>query len=165
VRLRKPTALPWIIAVLTSALCHGSAGDGLESGAEERKGVEERPAPCDTDSYHAVSETHFVQRTIVTLAKPSYPAEALKRGVEGSVSVDIVVDKTGSVVKACALNGPELLRRAAEKGALACKLKENFGSPTPVRTPYRRDTLPYLFVLDPAKKVDEVHHIVVRPTP
>ena len=164
-RLIKPPALTWIIAVLTCVSCHSSTGEGQKLGAEDRKQVEERPAPCNIDSYHAVSETQFVQRTIVTLAKPSYPAGALKRGVEGPVSVDILVDKTGRVVKACALNGPELLRRAAVAGALACKFKENFGSLTPARTPYRRDTLPYLFVLDPAKKVDEVHNIVVRPTP
>jgi Gram-negative bacterial TonB protein C-terminal len=165
------SARGWILwyalAMLTCAACQGNRDRGqaaVPRQTSETSRNQARPG-CDIDTYPALIETHFVQRTMVTLAKPSYPTEALKSGIQGSVPVAILVDKTGTVVKACAADGPELLRAAAEKGALACKFKKNFGGIGPGRTPYRRDTLPYLFVLDPNKKVDEIHNIVVRPTP
>jgi hypothetical protein len=162
VKPRSPLAFA-LLAALASGLCQAGTGEAQETGVQSQKG--DHQVPCDIAGYHALSETHFVQRTVVTLAKPSYPTEALKRGVEGAVLVDILVDRAGNVVKACALSGPELLRKSAEAAALACKFKKNFGGSSPPKTPYRRDTLPYLFVLDPAKKIDDVHHIVVQPTP
>jgi TonB family protein len=100
---------------------------------------------------------------MTTLAKPIYPVEAAREGIEGAVNVRILVDQTGSVVRTCVLNGPEPLRKAAERAALACRFKRNFGSPGPLRGGYRTDTLAYLFVLDRARKVDEIHYIVIRP--
>ena len=135
------------------------------SGAQpERKpGPRQQPTGCDIDSFKAPTESHFVQRNIIRIARPVYPEQAAKQGVEGVVNVDILVDKSGTVIRACALSGPSPLYKAAEQAALACKFKKNFGSPHAVRTGYRRDVLPYMFVLDRERKVGDIHYIVVRP--
>jgi hypothetical protein len=152
------------MAVLAFVSCKTNIRNGQNTRLEEGKQSETSPVPCDLNRYQALSETHFVQQTLITLGKPTYPAEALRDSVEGLVNVEIVVDAIGTVVAAFALNGPILLRKAAAAGALACKFKRNFGFPTPGQIPYRRATLPYLFVLSTTKKVDDVHCIVVRPS-
>jgi hypothetical protein len=118
---------------------------------------------CDLDKYKAIREVHFAQRSIILMAKPTYPPEALKTGDEGSVNVDIIIDRDGNVIEACAINGPVMLRGAAQKAALACKFKRNFGKDAPARNQYQRDIITYLFVSSESRQVDEAHYIVVRP--
>jgi TonB family protein len=48
---------------------------------------------------------------------PPYPAEAIAAGVQGTVTVRIMVDEAGRVTEAEAISGPELLRAAAVTAA------------------------------------------------
>jgi TonB family protein len=80
---------------------------------------------CDFSSYKPATVSHFVQFALKTKVKPEYPTEAVQRGIQGKISVKILVDRDGNVVKACALNGDEVLRRAAEEAALQWKFKRN----------------------------------------
>lgn len=48
---------------------------------------------------------------------PAYPAIAKAARQQGTVSVQILVDESGKVVSATAINGPPLLRQAAVQGA------------------------------------------------
>lgn len=60
--------------------------------------------------------------------QPRYPDEAKPRGVQGTVGVRILVDGSGSVIRACAVNGPPLLRPGSEQAAYGARF-----SPTLLR--------------------------------
>jgi protein TonB len=54
-----------------------------------------------------------MQKLLVHRVEPVYPAEARKQNLQGIIALDIVVGRDGSVVSMHALNGPEMLARAA----------------------------------------------------
>ena len=54
----------------------------------------------------------------ITLARPEYPAEARANGDAGMVKVQILIDETGNVSSAEAVEGPSTLRAAAVAAAL-----------------------------------------------
>ena len=54
-----------------------------------------------------------MQKLLVHRVEPVYPAEARKQNLQGIIAVDIVVGSDGSVVSMRALNGPDVLARAA----------------------------------------------------
>ncbi|MCZ2075082.1 MAG: energy transducer TonB [Bryobacterales bacterium] len=134
-----------------------------QSTAKDQK-LDTSQNTCDLSEYRATRQVHFAQRSIVLIAKPVYPPEALKAGEGGIVNVDIVIDRDGTVQDACALNGPPALQLSAQKAALACKFKKNFGRTAPVKHQYQRDVITYLFVPTHSEKVDELHYIVIRPS-
>jgi TonB family protein len=80
---------------------------------------------CDFSAYKPFRESHFVQFALKTKVAPKYPTEAVQLGIQGRISVKIIVDRGGNVVEACALNGDDVLRRAAEEAALQWKFKRN----------------------------------------
>lgn len=53
----------------------------------------------------------------VSKPAPSYPVEAMRTGVSGTVVVRITVDECGDVERAEAVSGPSLLREAATDAA------------------------------------------------
>lgn len=53
------------------------------------------------------------QPTLISSVLPVYPAIARAANVQGSVVVDILIDKAGSVTSAKAISGPPVLRQAA----------------------------------------------------
>ena len=54
-----------------------------------------------------------MEKLLVHKVEPTYPAEARKDNLQGIIALDIVVGRDGSVVSMRALNGPEVLARAA----------------------------------------------------
>ena len=55
----------------------------------------------------------MMQRLLVHRVEPTYPAEARRERLEGTIALDIVIGRDGSVLSMHALNGPDLLARAA----------------------------------------------------
>jgi TonB family protein len=110
------------------------------------------PGACDVSEYDAVWESHFAQRNLLKRVKASYPAEAVDQGIAGEVQVTIVVDRQGSVVKACAKTGPDILRRAAEEAARQWTFKRDFGHEPGGGRRYTVDGIAFDFVL-PARTV------------
>jgi len=53
----------------------------------------------------------------ISLPKPSYPAEAKGKRIAGVVAIEVVIDETGRVIWAKAIEGHELLQEAAIKAA------------------------------------------------
>ena len=80
---------------------------------------------CDFSSYGPSLVSHFVQFALKTKVTPSYPTEAVQQRIEGKVNVKILVDRDGNVIKACASDGNEILRRVAEDAALQWKFKRD----------------------------------------
>ena len=54
-----------------------------------------------------------MQKLLVHRVEPVYPPEARKERLEGTIALDIVVGRDGAVLRMHALNGPEILARAA----------------------------------------------------
>jgi tetratricopeptide (TPR) repeat protein len=53
----------------------------------------------------------------IRMPKPPYPDEARAARVSGNVLVRVVIDETGRVIRACAMEGPPLLMRVSETAA------------------------------------------------
>jgi TonB family protein len=53
---------------------------------------------------------------------PSYPTEARRRGVKGTVNVFILINRQGAIERVCS-TGPKELRKAAEAAAVEFRFK------------------------------------------
>jgi TonB family protein len=106
---------------------------------------------CEFSSYKPSIVSHFVQTALKTRVTPKYPIEAVQRGIQGRIGVKILVDRDGNVSKACALNGDEVLRRAAEEAALQWKFKRNV---VPGWQSYVQAGISFNFVLDGSRAKD-----------
>ena len=71
------------------------------------------PRASTAEKPGAQVSAEVMQRLLVHRVDPVYPAEARKGKLEGTIALDIVIGRDGSVVSIHALNGPEILARAA----------------------------------------------------
>lgn len=53
----------------------------------------------------------------ISMPRPAYPDEARAARVSGTVTVRVVIDEKGKVIRACAMQGPPLLMHASEAAA------------------------------------------------
>jgi protein TonB len=74
------------------------------------------PAPLKTRPQIRLS-SHVISSKILSKPAPPYPPLARQTRVEGTVTVEILVNEQGRVVAAQATNGPLLLRAAAQQSA------------------------------------------------
>ena len=61
----------------------------------------------------ALVPAEVMEKLLIHRVEPVYPAEARRANLQGVIALDIVVGRDGSVVNTHALNGPEVLARAA----------------------------------------------------
>jgi TonB family protein len=66
-----------------------------------------------TEKPQAQVPAEVMEKLLVHRVEPAYPAEARKENLQGVIALDIVVGRDGSVLSMRALNGPEILARAA----------------------------------------------------
>ena len=104
----------WWLAVLVILACGGGiwwwhwnrAWDQLELGLiNPQSSAAERP--------RLQVPAEVMEKLLVHRVEPVYPAEARKERLEGTIALDIVIGKDGSVQSMHALNGPDVLARAA----------------------------------------------------
>lgn len=69
----------------------------------------------------------------ISLPIPPYPPEARFQGVRGHVTVKVLIGETGKVIRACAVEGPPLLRRVSELAALKSLFTPTLLSGQPVK--------------------------------
>lgn len=69
------------------------------------------------------------------LAKPAYPAEARAKRARGTVMVEVMIDKSGKIIFACATSGAKELQRASEVAAYNSKFAPTtlLGQPVSVK--------------------------------
>ncbi len=103
---------------------------------------------CDYSSYKPFRFDHALFNAALLKDVPKYPAAAKAVKASGNVNVRILVNRSGRVVKACALDGHPLLRSAAEKSALKWKFKRKFGLSNPPRHKYIETIIVFGFKLD-----------------
>lgn len=78
--------------------------------------VKATPAPVKPPDQIRLSSV-LISSKIITKPAPVYPAIAKQVGVQGAVTVEILIDEQGRVVSARATNGHPLLRAAAQSSA------------------------------------------------
>jgi TonB family protein len=66
-----------------------------------------------TEKPRAQVPAEVMQRLLVHRVEPTYPAEARRERLEGTIALDMIIGRDGSVLGVHALNGPEILARAA----------------------------------------------------
>lgn len=117
-RLRKRRRFaPWIIILVLLLFWSAVAGaifwwrwnrdwTALESGMQ-------REVTAAAEKPQAQVSAEVMEKLVIHRVEPVYPAEARQQNSQGIIALDIVVGRDGSVMKMRALNGPEVLARAA----------------------------------------------------
>lgn len=110
---KRRRAVRWLIALLVLAAVAAvfwwkwnRSWEELESGLKNSESV-----AADKAAVQVPAEV--MQKLLVHRVEPVYPAEARKQNLQGIVAVDMVVGRDGSVISMRALNGPDVLARAA----------------------------------------------------
>jgi TonB family protein len=82
------------------------AWEDLESGLKSgQTAAAEKP--------EAQVPAEVMEKLLVHRVEPTYPPEARQAGLEGIIALDIVIGRDGSILSMRALNGPDMLARAA----------------------------------------------------
>lgn len=109
----KRRGLWWIVAaaVIASAAAiwwwrWARAWNELESGPQSA-------AAASVETARTQVPPEVMQKLLLHRVEPVYPAEARKDRLEGTIALDIVVGRDGSVVSIKPLNGPDVLAQAA----------------------------------------------------
>ncbi|MDT7602341.1 MAG: periplasmic protein TonB [Acidobacteriota bacterium] len=79
-----------------------------------------KPTPAPTPA-RPLMLSHLISSKIVSKPVPPYPQLAIVARIQGTVSVEILVDEQGRVISATATNGPVMLREAARLAALQAR--------------------------------------------
>ena len=110
-RRKKSRLIAWIVVLTLAAFVAGvflwrwnRGWEELESGIKDSKNMSTAPVQVPTEA---------MQKLLVHRVDPIYPAEARQENLQGIIALDIVVGRDGSVVSTRALNGPDVLARAA----------------------------------------------------
>jgi TonB family protein len=103
----------WTIFLLLAAIAvaifwwkWNRAWEELESGLKSQQ-TESAEKP------QAQVSAEVMEKLLVHRVEPTYPAAARQAHLEGTIALDVIVGRDGSVVSMRALNGPEVLARAA----------------------------------------------------
>ncbi len=103
--------------------------------------------PCDFSTYRPTRISDWLPRGVVRRAVPSYPADARRAGIKGTVNVFILIDRQGVVERVCS-TGPRQLRKAAEAAAVEFRFRRPTINEGIDPFGYIQETLVFKFVLD-----------------
>jgi hypothetical protein len=74
---------------------------------------------CSFHRYRTVVVAGPLGAEVIRAGDPRYSAAAIRERIQGDVYVEVLVNRKGKVLKACAYQGPSALRAAAQRAALA----------------------------------------------
>ncbi len=110
---RKRHWLGWAIFLILVAAAAGVAWWRWNRGWDELESELKNRQVSSADKPQAQVAAEVMEKLLVHKVEPTYPPEARKENLQGIIALDIVVGRDGSVVSMHALNGPEVLARAA----------------------------------------------------
>jgi TonB family protein len=113
---KKRRRLGWV--VLLVLLIFAAAGAGAfwwkwNQGWEELESGLKTEQAAATEKPQAQVPAEVMEKLLIHRVEPVYPAEARRANLQGVIALDVVVGRDGSVVSMHALNGPDVLVRAA----------------------------------------------------
>jgi len=115
---RRPRrGMGWVIflsVVVLAAIAAAVFWWRWNQGWEELESGLKTPEVVSAEKPQAQVAAEVMEKLLIHKVEPAYPAEARKANLQGVIALDIVVGRDGSVVSMHALNGPEVLARAAE---------------------------------------------------
>lgn len=135
---------PWVPTIIgpqdVNADLPGSRGGGGNSSSPTATHVNILP---DTDPPPLPTPTPVVKRIInasrvlnsqaITLPKPAYPVIAKRAGIQGTVTVQVLIDETGKVISAKAVSGHPLLVLEAQRAALQARFSPTIVGDQPTK--------------------------------
>ena len=95
--------------------------------------IEQLPPPPEQPKVPKVISKGPITGSATSLPQPPYPTIAKQAGVQGRVSVQVLIDEKGNVISATAIDGHPMLRGAAQKAALQAKFSPTTLGGLPVR--------------------------------
>ncbi|HEV8588566.1 MAG TPA: TonB family protein [Pyrinomonadaceae bacterium] len=101
------------------------------------------PTPVKPAGPQRLPSTVLISK-IINLPKPAYPIFAKQMGAQGPVNVQILVDESGNVISAHAVNGHPTLIHAAEDAAKRARFTPTLLNNQPVKV---QGVITYNFVL------------------
>ena len=99
-------------------------GEELEQLKKKRQAAADNAAGIN----HVV-QTGVINGKALSLPKPVYPGG----GIRGAVTVQVLVDESGTVVRAGAINGPQIAQKPAREAACEAKFSPTIISGQPVK--------------------------------
>ncbi len=81
----------------------------------------------------AAVETNVVNGKALSLPRPIYPAQAKVRNVSGMVTVRVLINELGNVIRACAISGPSELMQETERAAFHARFTPTLLGGNPVK--------------------------------
>jgi TonB family protein len=103
----------WIIFLVVAAIAAAVLWWKWNRGWEELESGLKSQEIASAEKAQAQVPAEVMEKLLVHRVEPVYPAEARRARLQGIIALDIVVGRDGSVVSMRALNGPEVLARAA----------------------------------------------------
>lgn len=101
--------------------------------ADEKRKEEEKLAAENASKVPQVLELGQLNALAVNLVKPVYPPLAQKMGMQGKVVVQVMLDETGKVINAKAIEGNSALRGVSEYAAKKSTFKPTLANNKPVK--------------------------------
>ena len=112
----------------------GTTTDGNRQMLPSRRvEIEEPPPAPETPKVPKIISKGPITGQAKLLPQPPYPPLAKQIGVQGRVSVQVLIDEEGRVVSATAIDGHEMLRGAAQRAALQARFSPTTLSGLPVK--------------------------------
>lgn len=116
-----------------SGMSESGSGSGKREIGTEVAEVKPPPAPPKIEKKVTTISGGVMTGKAKLLPKPTYSAAAKSVGAQGAVTIQILVDETGKVISAKAVNGHPLLRPAAVEAALKARFDPTTLSGVPVK--------------------------------
>jgi len=110
---RKPRGLWWLVALFFLLSATAIWWWLWNRSWEELESVLRISQSNTAENPRAQVPAAVMEKLLVHRVQPGYPAEARKEGLEGTIALNIVVGRDGAVLRMRALNGPDILARAA----------------------------------------------------
>jgi hypothetical protein len=124
----------------------GPARDGVTTTNSSRVAVEVGlPPPAPPKPKPAVVSKGVITSEALALPKPPYPPAAKALRIQGKVSIQVLIDETGRVLSARAIDGPPLLKQVSEKAAYQARFSPTRLGDQPVKV---SGLITYNFILE-----------------
>jgi TonB family protein len=110
---KKQFGIEWVILIIVAAFSLAVFWWRWNRGWEELELGLKSPQTMSAEKPQVQVPAETMEKLLVHRVQPTYPAEARKANLQGIIALDVVIGRDGSVVNMHALNGPEVLARAA----------------------------------------------------